>query len=79
VSHEDLVVNATSLGMRPSDPLPVDPNDLRPHQIVVEIVMDPAETPLLRAARERGCRVQFGRPMLEGQIDLMAAFMGVGR
>ncbi|WP_244430406.1 shikimate dehydrogenase family protein [Roseivivax halodurans] len=72
----DLVVNATSLGMRPGDPLPVNPETLGPGQAVAEVIMDPAETPLLAVARSRGCRVHAGLPMLEKQIELMARHMG---
>lgn len=71
----DLVVNATSLGLRPGDPLPLDVSRLDGRQIVAEIIMDPAETALLAAARERGCRVHEGAPMLASQVRLMAAFM----
>ncbi|WP_299822142.1 shikimate dehydrogenase [uncultured Jannaschia sp.] len=74
--EHDLVVNATSLGMRPDDPLPVDPETLGPGQVVAEVIMDPAETPLLATARSRGCRVHAGLPMLEKQIELMARHMG---
>jgi shikimate dehydrogenase len=44
---------------------------------VAEIIMQPELTPLLAAARARGCRIHFGRPMLDCQIELMASFMGV--
>ena len=71
----DLVVNGTSLGMRPEDPLPLDASRLRPEQIVAEIIMQPAETALMAAARARGCRVHAGLPMLTAQIALMAAFL----
>lgn len=71
----DLVVNATSLGLRPGDALPLDVSRLEADQIVAEIIMDPAETALLRAARARGCRVHEGAPMLASQIRHMAAFM----
>lgn len=74
-SGHDVVVNATSLGLRPDDPLPLDVSKLDPSQIVAEIIMDPAETALLKAARERGCRVHEGAPMLASQVRLMAAFM----
>ena len=73
----DLVVNATSLGLRPDDPLPLDPAGLTSDQLVAEIIMQPAETPLLAAAAERGCRTQPGLPMLEGQLALMADFLGM--
>jgi shikimate dehydrogenase len=73
----DLVVNATSLGLRPDDALPLDPAGLGPDQLVAEIIMQPAETPLLRAAAARGCRTHPGWPMLEGQLALMADFLGM--
>lgn len=64
--HE-LVINATPLGMKPNDPMPVDPNRLEPGSTVVDIITTPDPTPLCRAARQRGCRTQGGRPMHEGQ------------
>lgn len=78
-SGHDLVVNATSLGLRAGDPLPLDVSRLVPRQTVAEIIMDPAETALLAEARARGCRVHEGAPMLASQIPHMAAFMrGLG-
>ncbi len=74
-SGHDLVVNATSLGLRPGDQLPLDVTRLDARQIVAEIIMDPAETALLAAARARGCRVHAGAPMLASQVRHMAAFM----
>jgi shikimate dehydrogenase len=74
-SDHDLIVNATSLGLRSSDPLPLDADRLTPRSTVAEIIMQPEETPLLAAARERGCRVHPGRPMLMCQIEAMADFM----
>ncbi len=72
----DLVVNATSLGLQPDDPMPVDPDTLGPGQIVAEVIMDPVETPLLASAGARGCHTHAGLPMLERQIELMARHMG---
>lgn len=74
-SGHDLVVNATSLGLRAGDPLPLDVSRLAPSQTVAEIIMDPADTALLIEARARGCRVHEGAPMLASQIPRMAAFM----
>lgn len=74
-SGHDLVVNATSLGLRPEDSTPCDVGRLDPTQIVAEIIMQPAETALLTAAKAKGCRIHFGAPMLACQIDMMAAFM----
>ena len=76
-SGHDIVVNGTSLGLHPDDPLPLDASRLDPCQIVAEIIMNPETTPLLAAARARGCRVQSGWPMLACQLGMMADFMGL--
>ena len=50
----DLVVNATSLGMKGQPALDIDLAPLPAHAIVDDIVYVPLETPLLAAARARG-------------------------
>jgi shikimate dehydrogenase len=75
----DLVVNATPLGMDPADPLPVDVTRLTPATFVGEVVMKQEVTPLLRAARERGCPIQIGTDMLFEQIPLYLEFFGYGQ
>jgi shikimate dehydrogenase len=75
----DLVINATSLGMKVGDPLPLDASGLSARQIIAEIIMTPVLTPLLLAAQAKGCQIQYGLPMLECQIELMADFMGVAK
>jgi shikimate dehydrogenase len=73
--HE-IVINATPLGMKVDDPMPVDANRLEPGSIVVDIVNSPDPTALCRAARARGCRTQSGRPMHEGQAVHALHFLG---
>ena len=72
----EIVINATALGMKPNDAMPVDPDRLEPGSIVVDIVNAPDPTPLRRAARQRGCRTQDGRPMHEGQAVHALRFLG---
>lgn len=62
----DLVINATSLGLRAGDPLPVDLDrfSLTETRAVYDMVYRPAETPLLLHAREAGCRTANGLGML---------------
>ncbi len=62
----DLVVNATSLGLRPDDPLPLGSGrfPLGRTRAVYDMIYRPAETPLLRAARAAGCRTANGIGML---------------
>src|SRR6266550_3401972 len=73
--HE-IVINATPLGMKPDDAMPVDANRLDSGSIVVDIINSPDPTALCRAARARGCRTQSGRPMHEGQAVHALRFLG---
>lgn len=71
----DVVINASSAGMRPGDPIPLALAVLRPGVVVVDIVVGAGRTPLVDAAEARGCVVQNGDAMLAGQIQLMADFL----
>ena len=71
-----LAVNATPLGMHAGDPLPFDVDRLSPSTFVGEVVMASEITPLLRAARERGCSVQPGTDMLFEMIPAYLEFFG---
>ena len=74
----DLVVNGTPLGMKATDPLPVDVTRLAPSTFVGEVVMKQEITPLLRAAKDRGCRFQVGTDMLFEMIPAYLEFFGFG-
>lgn len=75
----DIVVNATPVGMKPTDPLPLPVDTLTPGMIVADIIMDPAETRLLAEAKARGCTTQPGLPMMHCQMEAMAAFLDSDR
>jgi len=60
----DLIVNATPLGLNPSDPAPIPARLLAPHHIVFDCVYRPTKTTLLRAADEAGARGANGLSML---------------
>jgi shikimate dehydrogenase len=62
----DLLLNATSLGLKTSDDLPLDEQDfsLKSARAVYDMIYRPAETPLLKAARAAGCRTTNGVGML---------------
>jgi shikimate dehydrogenase len=74
----DLVVNATPLGMNANDPLPFDVSRLSKDTFVGEVVMRQEITPLLQAARDRGCRIQVGTEMLFEMIPAYLEFLGFG-
>lgn len=73
----DLVINATALGLRDGEPLPLDPARLGAGTLVCEAAMRDGDTALLAAARARGCRVHHGQHMLLGQIVSIANFLGL--
>jgi shikimate dehydrogenase len=73
----DLVVNATPLGMKAGDPLPVDVQRLDANAFVGEVVMAQEVTAFLAAAQERGCRTQVGRDMLYEQIPAYLEFFNL--
>lgn len=72
----DLVVNCTSQGLKPDDPLPFDPARVDAGAAVVDIIMSREPTPLLRQCRERGIRAEPGFEMLVQQIPEYLRFFG---
>ena len=72
----DVVVNATPLGMKAGDPMPVDVSRLSPSTYVGEVVMKQETTAFLAAARARGCETQVGIDMLFEQIPAYLEFFG---
>jgi shikimate dehydrogenase len=70
LSDIDLIVNATPLGMNPSDPTPIPARLLAPHHIVFDCVYGPSKTSFLRAADEAGGRGANGLSMLVHQGTL---------
>lgn len=60
----DLIVNATALGMNPSDPVPIPVRLLAPHHIVFDCVYGLSKSAFVRAADEAGARGANGLSML---------------
>jgi shikimate dehydrogenase len=74
----DVVVNATPIGMKDDDPLPFDIDRISADTFVGEVVMKSEYTPLLRAAKDKGCAVQVGTDMLFEMIPAYLEFFGFG-
>lgn len=70
-----LVANATPTGMRDGDPYPVLVDKLTSDMFVGDVITAPAVTPLIVAARTRGCTVQIGGGMFRADQDLMLKFL----
>jgi shikimate dehydrogenase len=71
-----VVVNATPLGMKAGDPLPMDVSRISPQAFVGEVVMKQEFTPFLSAAKAKGCQVQIGTDMLFEMIPAYLEFFG---
>ena len=75
----DVIVNATPLGMKEDDPMPVPPGYLRKGRTFCDVVYRPGEkTQLVRLASERGFPVVAGDRMLLYQ-GVLAQKLWTGR
>ena len=65
LQDSDILINATSVGMKPSvDESPVKPKLLRPNLAVMDVVYNPLETKLSKDAKAAGAKVVSGVEML---------------
>ncbi|MBI5872641.1 MAG: shikimate dehydrogenase [Candidatus Omnitrophica bacterium] len=62
--HPDILINATPVGMKESDPVLIKKEWLRPGLFVYDLIYNPAQTRLLKMAKEAGCRSANGLGML---------------
>jgi shikimate dehydrogenase len=60
----DIIINTTSVGMKPEDPSLFDYSLIPEGITVVDIIYNPPETPLLAAAKKKGCKAINGLGML---------------
>jgi shikimate dehydrogenase len=68
----DIIINATPLGLKETDPLPFDLSDIGPDQTVGDLIYK--ETPILKEASSRGCKTFDGLGMLIWQGALAFEF-----
>jgi shikimate dehydrogenase len=74
----DLVANATPLGMKAGDPLPVDVSKLKSGTFVGCVITSPAVSSLIEAARRLGCPTSTGTDMYNALQSSMLDFLLVG-
>jgi len=67
----DIVGNATPLGMKEGDPLPVLCEHLDAAQFVADVITKPEISPLIAAARSKGCNTMPGLGMFKAQEGLL--------
>jgi shikimate dehydrogenase len=74
LSQVDLIVNATSVGMKRTDPEVVPASLIAPHHLVYDMVYSPARTRLIADAEAAGARAANGLGMLLWQGVLAFEF-----
>jgi shikimate dehydrogenase len=75
-SDVDIVINATSMGLHEGDALPLPLDRVADSTVIAEIIMKPEKTAWLADAERRGLATQYGRHMLDCQVELIGKFMG---
>jgi shikimate dehydrogenase len=62
VAKPDIVINATPLGLKPDDPLPLNPDSIVPEMIICDLVYK--KTDFLKEAEKKGAKTLNGSGML---------------
>jgi len=70
----DMIVNASTVGMRPADGLPGDIGPLQADTVVGDVINSATPTPIIQHAMRYGCRYVTGVDMHSGQIEALMAF-----
>lgn len=71
----DIAINATPVGMREGDPLPIDASRFTPAMFVGCVITAPAVPPLIEAARRTGCNTMTGADMFAKVRDRIVDFL----
>lgn len=71
----DFVANVTPVGMRESDPMPVEAEKLTGAEFVADAITRPEVTPMLAMAREKGCNTMAGLGMFNAQADILVDYL----
>ena len=77
-AESDMLVNATTVGMRPEDPMPAEIGPLRGDILVGDVIISPTPTAMIRHAIACGCRWVDGKDVHSGQIEAIMSFFDPG-
>lgn len=71
IKQADILINATSVGMKPDNNVSlIDIKLLHKKLVVLDVVTNPKDTKLMRDAKKTGCKVVYGERMLFWQAVL---------
>lgn len=72
---QDLLVNATPIGMGQGDGMPAPFGKFPSSLVVADVITKPEISPLLAHARACGCRFSTGVQMFKAQADMIAGYL----
>lgn len=78
VAQASIVINATPMGMKPDDAMPIDVDTLRPETVACDVISKPVMSRFLQAAQAKGCPIITGKDLFDGQVAAMKSFFGWG-
>ena len=72
LAANDLIINTTSVGLKPTDPSPFNSSWIEPYHMVYDTIYNPSRTRLLKEAAMQGARVANGLSLLihQGALSL---------
>jgi shikimate dehydrogenase len=72
LESSDLIINATSIGLKTTDPAPFPSRWIEPYHLVYDTIYNPARTRLLREAQSQGAKIANGLSLLlhQGALSL---------
>ncbi|MDK4592717.1 shikimate dehydrogenase [Kingella kingae] len=73
----DLLVNATPMGMKEGDPMPVDLDKVSSQTFVGDVVLKSEPTAFLQACQAKGCTIQVGVDILFEQIPVYLEYFNL--
>lgn len=71
----DILINASPIGMLDEGAGPIPDDHIPSRVVVMDAIMDPERTRLLRAAEASGCLCVYGREMFDSQIARVCDFL----
>jgi shikimate dehydrogenase len=71
----DLIANVTPVGMKKDDPYPVDIDQFNAGQFVADAITKPEVSPMVEAARAKGCNTMTGAGMFNAEAEILVDYM----
>jgi shikimate dehydrogenase len=70
VPDSNMIINATSLGLKEDDEIKLNYADIKPNKLFYDIIYNPSETKFLSRAKQFGNQIENGKAMFAYQAQL---------